>query len=923
MRASLLLLAALSAACLRPRDAVVRPPTAGDDGPRISSVSPAHPQAGAVVTIRGRGFGAERHNGWVTLASSPAVDFPTVLSWSDERIDVRLAHFLTEGGQLQVRAHGRSSPLWNLSLGGPCGTTEFTREYDLGDSSEGHALVALDNCRVLVAGRCRTGGQWDGFLLLLDGQGDIVGDDLGLRRWPRKFGGEGDDGAFDLLAHDDGSLWLVGYRTDEGSGLERAYLWVVEGDGDLRLERPLDEGDGPSRANALVRAHDGTILVTGHVEGGVTAERRAQVWSLDARGNPTGSSVSFGSKGSDFEGHSICLGQHGWVVAGLERRLEQGQMTVYPWIQPYLPYLPTAETEALSYAPGRISEVRQVGKGLLVCGERDRGAGFWPIAAGLNQWPLSVPVGQLGSDVLMSQGSGIVPDPDGQPDLAEAVAAQFDPYPLESCLRTTHCGDRHSWRSFVIAGDAFRGPSCLVHLDCNGHPLETRSVASREDPSRWVHLRDLDQVPSASPVPPCVLVAGFSDVDEESSRLLVAKRQGFADPRPTIARFDIGGAVSLDLPWQDPDPILEFSWDVTDADQVVLRLIQAPQGFTFDDVVLNAPGTGHAVPLVGFSGWSCWGSSTGPTSSSAPCGPLIFELVARSESTLRCPGGESRRQVTVFPDLDGSSPALIQRLTSMVTVLARFGRFDQFALTDPLLPAHPVFLAGGGLIVNRCFTGLGLPYARTHAGEELLANWASATAPTGPGVIDDREPGLLLYRAAANGSPTTLAAWGYGAQFDGLRPQIEGENWGSGELWFGHFGGYHTGDGTMSILTPAFEDECHAVPDWTRPPLQPPACDSLDPASWGLPPHLAHPALWDLRLFLDPTSGLPRSGIFAGEVPIQSIPDPCAGLDPSIALPALTDAALNLPDISTFFLVGDGGQVEPIAIPHPDPLLPP
>jgi len=80
-----------------------------EDPPQINSIEPTIGRLGDILTIRGTGFGTERHQSFITIAGTPPTS-SAYLSWSNEEISVQVPEF-GEAGLVYVHRGGqRSNP---------------------------------------------------------------------------------------------------------------------------------------------------------------------------------------------------------------------------------------------------------------------------------------------------------------------------------------------------------------------------------------------------------------------------------------------------------------------------------------------------------------------------------------------------------------------------------------------------------------------------------------------------------------------------------------------------------------------------------------------------------------------------------------------------------------------------------------------
>jgi hypothetical protein len=255
--------------------------------------------------------------------------------------------------------------------------------------------------------------------------------------------------------------------------------------------------------------------------------------------------------------------------------------------------------------------------------------------------------------------------------------------------------------------------------------------------------------------------------------------------------------------------------------------------------------------------------------------------------------------VTVVIDLDDKIKQLV---LSSATVVEKYGSFA--SAWPPLLPSHVDVDTPVGPL-NRCIAGMGVPYGTVDA----IAGNAVPPPPGSAAPIDDRQPGLVTYTSDDQGRPTALVMAGFGAWFTLAKPALIGDDYIDPQQWQGHWGGWHTGDGGMTLVLPG-EPGAPAISDWRVPSLVPPAsCGSRNPWCGAAVPWVWHPALWDVHIFFPPDGALPRVAFMSAEAGLD---DPCAALDDSSPEPALKGCDSGTPSLekAPFFSIDGGGAPE-------------
>ncbi|NND89961.1 MAG: hypothetical protein HKN42_03795, partial [Granulosicoccus sp.] len=240
-----------------------------------------------------------------------------------------------------------------------------------------------------------------------------------------------------------------------------------------------------------------------------------------------------------------------------------------------------------------------------------------------------------------------------------------------------------------------------------------------------------------------------------------------------------------------------------------------------------------------------------------------------------------------------------QLVLSMATVIEKYGSYGG----DPTVqPSHPDF-SQGFPPVNRCFEHQGLPYGTSAAIYDALPPAVGSAA-----LVDDRNPGLVLYEADASGTPSRLAGIGLGKWLIQTQPTIEGTNWMSDYEWEGHWGGWHTNDGGMTVIDAQFGSTI--LDDW-RTPGQIPPLDCGERGSFcgvGIP-YIPHPALWDAHVFF-PKDGTLPTVTFAANADAGLAGHTCEAIAQNATYPMLKPCDAGVPSgpITPFFVFDDAGN---------------
>jgi uncharacterized delta-60 repeat protein len=172
-------------------------------------------------------------------------------------------------GNTRSKGSGKSD-LWVLQLK-PDGSVGWEQTFGGKLDDRARTIAAMDGGGYVVAGTTQSGGapEGDAWVIKLDENGQRV--------WDRTFGGNREDGIFQVRTHRDGSIMATGY-TDVG-GSAGFDLWVLklDGSGSLVWERNFGKSVFDS-GTAIQPTPDGGCLVAG-----ITSEHgyhNDQAWLL-------------------------------------------------------------------------------------------------------------------------------------------------------------------------------------------------------------------------------------------------------------------------------------------------------------------------------------------------------------------------------------------------------------------------------------------------------------------------------------------------------------------------------------------------------------------------------------------------------------------------------------------------------------------
>lgn len=434
-----------------------------------------------------------------------------------------------------------------------------------------------------------------------------------------------------------------------------------------------------------------------------------------------------------------------------------------------------------------------------------------------------------------------------------------------------------------------RSDAVLIRTDCVGRPMHEVPIKLGADAR-------LEAVMTIYDSPASVEERAFLSVGSRRHKgrrqAVLIRRDAFPISRPVVT-FEVGGGPDVQVGYGDP---ITLSYKIADAWRYTIRKVAGPGPEPPESgaVVHGSPvESSHVLTFATPALEACAANG---------CAATVYEVVAIGVPPVgRCMDGMvTRATVSLFFDLDAKWQQLVQ---SSAVVMEKYGTFE--TAFPPVGVSHVDFYASTGP-KNRCLDQLGLPYGTVDA-----IGHALPPIPGSVALVDDRAPGLVSYHSDALGNPTTLAMIGLGAWFTQQRPALLGEDYVEAEQWKGHWGGWHTGEGGMTVVTPTAPGFPYVL-DWRMPlPTPPLLCGDRIQRCGALPPWLWHPALWDIHIFYPLDGSLPRIAFTSGEADLAN---PCAAIPPSSPVPPLVACDTGIPSlgISPFFDVAEDGSPVPL-----------
>lgn len=827
--------------------------------PEIESVFPLAPPGGGIVTIEGRGFRDKKNLSRVTLSGQPVVVFPKVLEWSDTRIEVELPGFAQGPFELRVIVDTEPSEPFVLEIDPPCPPVpEFTRRLGDGRDEVANAIAQMPDCGFVLAGGASNDGG-DALLIRTDRFGDEI--------WTRVFGGSGFDEAHDVLVSGR-SIYFAGETSSPELGTEDPDFYVarVDFDGNLQWERVI-ENDKIDVARAIVARTDHNhgieqaFVVGGYTSGGPFGRFDGLLYTIDPDGEVLAKQF-VGGRGDDRIDDLLQLPSTGLLAIGRSSSPDIGAGAGFAAFAARLGFglelqwqraFGSSDDDSLLLSAGldEAGRIRMTGQtdSILASVEADTMEGGQLLMLEIDDAANELDRRTFGASRLDVGTAG----PFLQPDLGIAVAGFTE--------------------NDYGGGDGADG--LLLKTDCRGEPEQVRVVDFSSE-------GNVEQVLDALATPDRgFALAGSVGASRGSGRddrdVLLATRAPFAPTQlPEIELFTANGFEGLQL--RNGEPVT-FRWRVNNASRVRVDRITTIGA----DLEVDEPLPGFADQTTTVQNFSLGAAAC----SGETCGDVVYRLTATSD----CGTDVQNLTVSVIP-VEGNVLLDDARLFEIESTLVQ--RFDQPEIYAPgtisgailtgvscylgvctnqyqYLPgSHIDFVSSFPASENRCIAGSGYPLA--NATPVVVGNVVTGGSPLAD--IDDVEPPLISFRADG-----TLASWSYGELFF-----VRGDTTPPTGLpipdsaWFGHYSGWHTADGGMTIWG---IDELS--PEIIGVPFQPPALcfappefgSGLRPIGCGaLPaPVYPHPNAWDVHMFRDVEGGgLLRYGGLSYDVDVT---DPC------------------------------------------------
>ncbi len=131
--------------------------------------------------------------------------------------------YITAGNFL---AQGRGFDGWVMKLNGQ-GDIQWQKTYGGSQYDLFNSIIATGNGNYMVSGYSSSfsAGEWDVWVLALDGSGNIL--------WQKVYGGSADSVAYPLVRSSDGAYFVAGFSNTIGAGDYDAWILKMDGNGNV------------------------------------------------------------------------------------------------------------------------------------------------------------------------------------------------------------------------------------------------------------------------------------------------------------------------------------------------------------------------------------------------------------------------------------------------------------------------------------------------------------------------------------------------------------------------------------------------------------------------------------------------------------------------------------------------------------------
>lgn len=198
-------------------------------------------------------------------------------------------------------------------------TVEFEQVLHRFGPAVGNAVIELRSGGFAVVGygENRGVGHLDAWLIRLDPKGDTL--------WTRRYGGPGNDWAWDVREGEDGGFLVAGFTDGTEGGDKDAWLFRTDEAGELMWERRFG-GQGEEEAWALERLEDGGVLLLAQTDSWGAGREDVYLVRTDSLGETVWTRV-IGDAGED-RAFALVPTEDGFVAVGSSRLVRDSDFDI-------------------------------------------------------------------------------------------------------------------------------------------------------------------------------------------------------------------------------------------------------------------------------------------------------------------------------------------------------------------------------------------------------------------------------------------------------------------------------------------------------------------------------------------------------------------------------------------------------------------
>ena len=220
----------------------------------------------------------------------------------------------------------RNGLVWVLKLDSE-GNLEWEKAHggELGGgipTDVGNSIVNRPGGGYAIAAHTRSlgAGDEDMYIIVLDALGKLV--------WEKTLGDTKEEYAYDLFAHDDGTITVAGYTDSKGNGSDDAWLVKLDKSGNVLWDKTYG-GRSADQVNCLTIDEKGNYLMAGFTKSKGPEDSGVWILSADKNGKFIWEKTFKGYDGNDNIYGIANTPDGGFAVAGKVRFKEAGKSDVW------------------------------------------------------------------------------------------------------------------------------------------------------------------------------------------------------------------------------------------------------------------------------------------------------------------------------------------------------------------------------------------------------------------------------------------------------------------------------------------------------------------------------------------------------------------------------------------------------------------